>query len=51
MPESYLDHFEKADPKIKKIVKKILQIEKEKISQERPHLNNDIVNIIKDVVK
>lgn len=51
MPESYMDHFDKAEPKIKEIVKRVLQVEKEKISQERPHVNNDIVNIIKDVVK
>ena len=42
----------KAKPEIKAIVEKVLQLEKEKLSQKNlRHINDDIVQIIKENIQ
>ena len=49
-----LDAFEplkKADPVIVRIIARILTLEKERLYQKAPHLNEDVLRIIKEEIK
>jgi len=46
-----IEPFEQAPEHIKKIIKQVLQLEKERLEQTRPRVNADIVNIIKSEVR
>lgn len=46
-----IEPFESAPAEIKEIMKRILELEKERLYEQRPRINSDIVNIIKDVIK
>lgn len=48
---SAMEPFEKASPQLQKIIKKVLQLEKDKLSQPKPRgINADVINIIKEEV-
>lgn len=40
-----------APPEVQQIIKEVLDLEKEKIYQHQPHINSDIINIIKRAVQ
>ncbi len=47
------DHFEPmrtASPEVQKIIKEVLKLERDKLSQDRPRLQSEIVDIIKGIV-
>jgi len=46
-----LEPLESAPPEIKKIIKRVLKMEQEKIYEKKPHLNSDIIKFIKEVVQ
>ena len=49
-----LDAFEPmktGDPEIVKIIARVLTLEKERLYQRAPHLNDDVLRIIKDEIK
>ncbi|WP_207002072.1 hypothetical protein [Trinickia mobilis] len=40
------------DPKdVREIIAQVLTIEAERLYQEKPHINDDIIKIIKEIVK
>ena len=43
--------IQKASPEVQRIIGRVLEAEKQKIYQERPHLITDVVAIIKEEVK
>jgi hypothetical protein len=43
--------IQQARPEVQKIIKRVLDLEKEKLYQERPHLSADILRIIKEEIK
>lgn len=46
-----LEPLKREPEEYKEILKRILQLESEKIYQDRPHLNEDVVRIIKEIIK
>ncbi len=40
-----------AAPEVQKIIRKVLEAERQKLYLDRPHLVQDVVNIIKEEVK
>jgi len=51
MKKQALEPLESAPPKVKAIIKCVLKMEKEKIYEKKPHLNSDIIRLIKEVVQ
>ena len=53
-PDSEIDPLEplKRDPEeYRIIIKKLLELESERLYQRQPHLNDDIIRIIKEVIR
>lgn len=54
MPEKnsaeYLEPMRSASPEIQKIIKEVLQLEQDKLYQDRPRLQSEILDIIKRYV-
>lgn len=49
-----LDAFEPlktGDPEIVRIITRVLTLEKERLYQRQPHLNDDVLRIIKEEIK
>ncbi len=46
-----LEPFKNAPQEIQEIIKAVLKLEKERLYQQKPHLNSDIMRIIKEVIK
>jgi len=46
-----MNSFNSAPERVKQIIKKVLELEKQKLDQTRPRLNAEIVDIIKNEVK
>ena len=46
-----LKPFEEADENTQEIVKRVLELEKDRLEQRRPRVNSEIIEIIKDIVK
>lgn len=46
-----LDPIKSASEEIRAIIKSVLKLESEKLYQKKPHINTDIINIIKGAVK
>lgn len=46
-----LEPLESAPPEVKEIIKRVLKLERDKLYQERPHINSDIMKIIKEVIQ
>ena len=44
------DPINNAPPEITKIITRILKLEKDKLSQKKPHIISDIVNVIKEEI-
>lgn len=40
-----------APPEIKKIIIEVLKLERDRLYEDRPRLNSEIINIIKDAVQ
>lgn len=40
-----------ASPEIQKIIKRVLRLERDRLYQQRPHLNADIMKIIKEEIQ
>jgi CHASE3 domain sensor protein len=49
--EDYLQPFNTASDEIKRIIKRVLNAEKDKIYLQRPHIMDDLINIIKEEIK
>jgi|GEM_PF-3581541 len=49
--ESPLDPINNAPSEITKIIKRILRLEKDKLSQKKPHINSDIIKVIKEEIQ
>jgi len=51
--DNYLEvNLQEFSPEVQQIVTQVLQLEKKKLHQKFPrHINEDILNIIKDVVQ
>jgi len=45
-----LEPFSSAPDNVKKIMKRILELETEKLYEQRPRINSDIINIIKEEI-
>jgi len=39
-----------APPEIKEIIRRVLELERDKLYQKRPHLNADILQIVKEEI-
>ena len=46
-----LEPLRNCEPHIKRIIERVLIIEKERLYQKVPHLNEDVLRIIKEEVK
>lgn len=46
-----LEPLKRAPEEYKTIIKKILELESERLYQRQPHLNDDVVRIIKEVIR
>ncbi|MEM7476696.1 MAG: hypothetical protein AAF483_17050 [Planctomycetota bacterium] len=46
----HLEPLRTASPEVQKIIKEVLKLERDKLYQDRPRLQSEIVDIIKDVV-
>lgn len=46
-----LEPLRRAPQHIRKIIKRILTLESERLYQRQPHLNEDVIRIIKEEVK
>lgn len=46
-----LEPLKRGPEEYKTIVKKILELESERLYQRQPHLNDDIIQIIKGVIR
>lgn len=46
-----MEPMKSASEEVKSIIKEVLKLEAEKLYQQRPHINADIVRIIKEAVK
>ena len=46
----HLEPLRTASPEVKKIIKEVLKLEQDKLYQERPRLQGEIVDIIKGKV-
>ncbi len=44
------DPFRTASPEVQKIIKEVLKLERDKLYQDRPRLQSEIVDIIKGIV-
>ena len=43
--------YKNAPPEVQKIVKRVLQLEKEWLHMDRPHIHDDVVAAVKEEVK
>ncbi len=53
MPENkaeYLKPMRSASPEVQKIIKEVLQLEQDKLYQDKPRLQSEIIDIIKRFV-
>ncbi|MFW6295785.1 MAG: hypothetical protein ACOC04_01195 [Halothece sp.] len=50
-PKNVEDPINTASPQVKEIIERVLQLEKEKLYQKSPRINDDILKIIKEVVQ
>jgi len=46
-----LEPLKREPEEYKTIIKKILELESERLYQRQPHLNDDIIRIIKEVIR
>jgi hypothetical protein len=46
-----LQPIKSASQEVQKIIKDVLKLESEKLYQKKPHINADIINIVKGAVK
>lgn len=46
-----LEPLQSANEEVRTIIKKVLKLESEKLYQKKPHINADVINIIKGTVK
>ena len=46
----YLEPLRTASPEVQKIIKEVLKLERDKLYQDRPRLQSEIVDIIKGIV-
>lgn len=46
-----LEPLQSASEEVRTIIKKVLKLESEKLYQKKPHINADVINIIKGTVK
>ena len=46
-----LEPMQTASEEVRIIIKKVLKLESEKLYQKKPHINADVINIIKGTVK
>jgi len=46
-----LEPLESASPEVKEIIKLVLRLEGDKLHQQKPHINSDIIKIIKEVIQ
>jgi hypothetical protein len=46
-----LEPLNNASPEIQRIIKRVYKLEKDKLYQQRPHINADIISIIKEEIK
>lgn len=46
-----LEPIKSASREVQQIIKEVLKLESEKLYQKKPHINADIINIIKGAVK
>jgi hypothetical protein len=46
-----LEPYNSASDEIKKIIKRVLQAEKDKLYQKRPQILDDVIRIIKEEIK
>lgn len=47
----FLAPLNNADPEIQQIVKRVLKLERDRLYQQRPHINSDIMQIIKEEIR
>lgn len=46
-----LEPYNNASTEIKRIIKDVLRLERDKLYQQKPHINADIINIIKEEIR
>ena len=46
-----LEPLKREPDEYRTIIKKILELESERLYQRQPHLNDDIIRIIKDIIR
>jgi len=51
LPTDPTEPMTSAPEEVQELMKRVLLIEKQKLHQERPNVNDDIVRAIKDVIK
>ena len=50
MPDP-LEPIKTAPPHVKHIIEQVLRLERERLYEEKPHLNADVIRIVKETVK
>jgi hypothetical protein len=46
-----LEPLKKDPEEVRNIIKRVLQLEHERLNQQKPHLNEDVLRLIKEEVK
>lgn len=46
-----MEPLETAPPEVKKIIRRVLQLERDRLYQRRPQVNSDITQIVKEEVQ
>jgi len=49
--QDMLEPLKRGPDDLKKIIKRVLELESERLYQKQPHLNDDVVRIIKEEIK
>lgn len=49
--EDILKPLNSASPEIQKIIRRVLKLENERLHQKKPHLNTDIMRIVKEEIQ
>ena len=49
-PHDPMEPLRREPSEVRSIIERVLRLEAERLFQERPHLNDDIVRVIKEVV-
>lgn len=50
-PADALEPLKSGEPHIRRIIERVLRLERERLYQKAPHLNDDVLRIIKEEVK